>query len=288
MLGIKTAGRANLHRSGPWNHETTFHRPRPNRKSWCGLSWMLCGWSCQILAQEYRPQRGRPLGAWPYPHEHWYHQHKHGIQYSYSRRGRWQLFVFAEPAHEWVQEWGLGCPWQTYPTNVKTFLLSADKFTARIATDLLKDRNGECSSFASARLCLCNHIVSFDDGYDRTLLDSRRSFETGRVYSFSSLSILSKTLTRKRKCLWVTRALNPCCRSWISDIRTPLFKRLIGRNRNALVNDLVPVGLDLIFGDILKFFSRCRQWQVKKIMLESQNLSLHKRSCSRCHISCNC
>jgi len=30
-------------------------------------------------------------------------------------------------------------------------------------------------------------------------------------------------------------------------------------NDNVLVYDLVPVGLDLVFGDILKFFSRNRQ-----------------------------
>lgn len=47
-----------------------------------------------------------------------------------------------------------------------------------VATDLLKDRNGEGSSFTSAGLGLCNDIVPFNDGYDRTLLDSGWTLKT--------------------------------------------------------------------------------------------------------------
>lgn len=57
------------------------------------------------------------------------------------------------------------------------------------------------------------------------------------------------------------------------------------RNRNVLVNDLVPVGLDLVFSDILKFFSEYRQCQSKE---EKQRVGVKKldslyeeKSCSR-------
>ena len=67
-----------------------------------------------------------------------------------------------------------------FDRHVQLVLLSADKLLPmHCNTDLLKDGNREGSSFASARLCLCDHIMSFDDRYNRTLLDSRRSFETG-------------------------------------------------------------------------------------------------------------
>merc|ERR1719295_1176216 len=40
--------------------------------------------------------------------------------------------------------------------------------------DRLEDGDGECGSFSSTRLCLCNHVSSLDDWLDCTLLDGGR------------------------------------------------------------------------------------------------------------------
>ena len=47
-----------------------------------------------------------------------------------------------------------------------------------MVTDVLKDGNGKGSGFSRARLRLCNHIVSFDNRDDCTLLESSWSLET--------------------------------------------------------------------------------------------------------------
>ena len=44
-----------------------------------------------------------------------------------------------------------------------------------------------------------------------------------------------ETLTRKRKCLEVARALIPCCRNWISDIRIPRSRKV---NRKGIATYL--------------------------------------------------
>ena len=42
----------------------------------------------------------------------------------------------------------------------------------------LEDGDGECGSFSSTRLCLCNHVSSLDDWLDCTLLDGGRLLKT--------------------------------------------------------------------------------------------------------------
>ena len=67
----------------------------------------------------------------------------------------------------------------------------------------LEDGDGECGSFSSTRLCLCNHVSSLDDWLDCTLLDGGRLLKTisidapeNNLIEEKSLLVLNSHLSR--------------------------------------------------------------------------------------------
>lgn len=81
---------------------------------------------------------------------------------------------------------------------------------------LLKNRDREGGGLASSRLGLRNNVVALHNRDDCTLLDSRRTFETIGVNSSEKFRLQIHVI--------------------------------------EIVDDLVPIGLDLVFRDILKLF----------------------------------
>jgi hypothetical protein len=121
------------------------------------------------------------------------------------------------------------------------------------STDLLEDGNGKGGGLASTRLGLRNDVVSFHDGDNGTLLDGRGAFETGYFQSNSTLSLTSRFSHSP-----VSIDASEEFRLQLHIIEAGMNQTLVGlitKIRHSLVYDLVPVGLDLIFGNVMKFFS---------------------------------
>lgn len=108
--------------------------------------------------------------------------------------------------------------------------------------NFLENGNGESSRLASTRLGLGNDIVSFDDGHNRTLLDSRRSLETVGIDC-------DRLCQSKPYYIW---ALHPteaiCSRSyWMDSVLTTSEELSLQSHIIERVDGLVIVGLDLSY-----------------------------------------
>ena len=121
---------------------------------------------------------------------------------------------------------------------------------------LLKDGDGQCGGLACASLCPRNDVVAFYNGYNCALLKSGRPLETWR-----RPVQLYEEYRRRNKGLPV--GVNPTekLRFEIHIIKAIIIKSghsttyIDCKGNSSPVYDLVPIGFDLIVGNILKLFT---------------------------------